>query len=113
MSTLYAYSKVKPKLMYYGLPLEKAVEILDWYVSNYDSYEFNEAGIHEFFYIRMTADLESDEYHSEYTGTYSVEFKGYIYGGDADSTDEHNPWDGTMKQLGNLRGLIKSKFGIE
>lgn len=113
MSTLYAYSKVKPKLRYDGLPLEKAVEILDWYVSNYDNCELHEAGVYEFFYVRMIADLESDEYHPEYTGTYSVEFKGYIFGGDADSADEHKPWDGIMKQLGNLRGLIKRKFGTE
>jgi len=113
MSTLYAYSKVKPKLKYDGLPLEKAVEILDWYVSNYDSDEFWDAGVYEFFHVRMIADLESDEYHSEYTGTYSVEFNGYIYGGDADSVDEHKPWDGTMKQLEALRKMIKCKFGIE
>ena len=113
MSTLYAYSKVKPKLKYDGLPLEKAVEILDWYVSNYDSDEFWDAGVFAMFFIRMKADMEEDEYHSEYTGTYSVEFKGYIYEGDADYADDHKPWDGTMKQFGNLRELIKRKFGIE
>ena len=113
MSTLYAHGKVKPKLQYYGLPLEKAIAILDWYVSNYDSIEFNEAGIYQFFYVRMTADLESDEYHSEYTGTYSVKFRGYIYGYDPDTVEEDKPWDRTMQELGNLRELIKSKFRIE
>lgn len=113
MSTLYAYSKVKPKLMYYGLPLEKAVEILDWYVSNYDSDEFWDDGISAMFFIRMKAEMEEDEYHSEYTGTYSVEFKGYIYGGEAGAMNDSKPWKDVMSQLETLRKMIKSKFGIE
>lgn len=113
MSTLFAYSKVKPKLRYYGLSSAKAVEIMDWYISNYDSLEFRNAGLFEMFYAKMKAEMEYDEYHSEYTGTYSVEFKGGIYGGDADDVTDRKPWDGTMKQLKTLDELIKDKFGIE
>ena len=110
MSSLYAYSKVKPRLEYYGLQPEKAIALLDWSVSNYDGKELHEAGIDEFFHVRMKAEIEADEYHSDYTGTYSVEFRGYAYGGDADSCGEHKPWSNTMEQLGNLRKLIKNKF---
>ena len=113
MSTLYAYSKVKTKLRYDGLPLEKAAEILDWYVSNYDSDEFWDAGVSVMFFIRMKADMEEDEYHSEYTGTYSVEFGGYTYGGDADVLNDEKPWKDIMSQLETLRKMIKCKFGIE
>lgn len=113
MSTLYAYGKVKPKLQYYGLPLEKAVEILDWYVSNYDSDEFNEAGIFAMFFIRLKTEMEEDEFYTAYAGTYSIEFKGYTYGVDADALNEQKPWKDIMSQLEALRKMIKCKFGIE
>lgn len=111
MSTKYAYSKVKTRLIYGGVTLEDAVKVMDYYVSNFDSDKFNEHGVFEFFAVRMTADIDGDEYHSDYVGTYTVEFRGYNYGGDADSAAK--PWSGTMEQLENLRKLIKDELGIE
>lgn len=113
MSRLFAYGKVKPKLEYYGLPFEKAVGILDWYVSNYDSYEFRNAGVSEMFFIHIEADMDEDEYHTHYTGTYSVEFEGEFYEGLADVLEDHKLWKGVVDQLGTLRKMIKSKFGVE
>ena len=110
MSTLYAYGKVKPKLRYYGLSSEKAIEIMDWYISNYDSDEFNEFGIFETFHVRLKAEMEwCDEYWSEYSGTYSVEFKGCLHEGDIN----HLTYDRTMEQLRLLSKLIKQKFELE
>ena len=113
MSSLYVAAKAKPRLEYYGLTLQDAVKLLDWYVSNYDSDELCENSIFRTFYVRLKADTESDEYRFNYAGTYSVEFRDGTYGGDADGLAEVKPWDRSMKQFEALRKLIQHKFELE
>ena len=110
MSKPYAMCKVKPRLGYYALSLEEATKVMDYYVSNYGSDKFSEAGIIESFSVRMEANTDGDEYFEEPTGTYSVQFRGRIYDGWLFS--DYEVWQSTMTQLEALHELIANELGI-
>ena len=111
MGNPYVLGKFRPRMTYYALSLEDACKILDYYVSNYDSDKFSEAGVFEQFNVRMVADIDGDECRTEFTGTYSVQFIGRKHSGLA--AIKWQTWEGTLDQLENLHKLIKNELGIE
>lgn len=110
MGKPYAMCKVKPRLVYGALSLEEATKVMDYYVSNFDSDKFSEAGIIESFKVRMEAITDGDEYYEEPTGTYSVQFRGRTYDGLLYS--DCKIWQSTMTQLEALHELIAKELGI-
>ena len=111
MSKPFLLGKFKPKLVYYGLPLEDAVKVMDYYVSNYDSDKFDEAHVFEQFDVYMIADAEGDEYREGFRGTYTVQFRGHCYRAISDTKE--TPWEYVFSQLKNLHKLIESELGIK
>ena len=111
MSKPYMLGKFKPRLVYYGLTLEDASKVMDYYVSNYDSDKFWDNGITCHFYVRMEAEEDGDEYTTTFTGTYTVQFRGFNYSGPADP--KNLPGMQALKCLEILHKLIKDELGIE
>ena len=111
MSKPYVLGRFKPRLVYYGLSLKDAVKVMDFYVAYDDSDKFNEAGIFEHFSICMHADEDGDEYHSEFTGTYSVMFESHTYHA-SDNNFEDKVWRNSFNELENLYKLIESELGF-
>ncbi len=109
MGKPYAMCKVKPRLVYGALSLEEATKVMDYYVSNFDSDKFSEAGIIESFKVRMEAITDDDDW-EEPTGTYSVQFRGRTYDGLLYS--DCKIWQSTMIQLEALHELIAKELGI-
>ena len=112
MSKPFVLGKFKPKLVYHGLSIEDASKVIDYYISNRYSDKFSEEGIIDPFYARMDMEIDGDEYYTEPTGSYTVQFKSYIYKGPEDFYKEQ-PWKGILDQLEKLHKLIKDELGIE